>query len=238
MTTYDSILQNCLRTLDGSLFLERCRSGEITRAELEDFLVQQFHYSRHFTRYLCALLANLANESDRTELTENLFEEMGLGDDQQIPHSRIYRDMLTALALDPTKAPAFQETQDLAETMLKLCSNEDPVVGLGALCLGAEAIVPHLYTQIRAALISAGFPRDELVFFDIHIEGDDEHAETMKAIVQRELAKDPSALKRLNSAASLIVRRRVAFFDGISMRSLRLQATKVQNGGFVHALQL
>src|SRR5687767_2574663 len=139
--TYDTILQAALKTLDQSLFLERCRDGAVTRAELTDFLVQQFHYSRHFTRYLCALLANLTNEGDRASLTENLFEEMGLGEEEQIPHSKIYRDMLTNLGLDPSRVPAYKETQELSETMLKLCSNEDWIIGLGALCLGAEAIV-------------------------------------------------------------------------------------------------
>lgn len=237
--TYESILEACLQTLDQSLFLKRCRSGEITRAELDDFLVQQFHYSRHFTRYLCALLANLTNEGDRSSLTGNLFEEMGLGETEQVPHSRIYRDMLAKLGLDPALVPAHRETQDLADTMLKLCSNEDWVIGLGALCLGAEAIVPHLYTQIRAALIAAGYPREELTFFDIHIEGDDEHAETMRAIILRELAKDKSVLKRLHAAAVLIVRRRVAFFDGISMlRALGKRNPATANGGRNHAVQL
>ena len=86
-----------LDELDQTAFMSRCRSGVVSRRELEVFLVQQHHYSRHFTRYLCALLANLSNELDRLALTKNLFEEMGLGDMGDEPHVKIYRDMLFAL---------------------------------------------------------------------------------------------------------------------------------------------
>ena len=128
-TAYDAILQSALDTLEDSTFLARCQDGSITRQELRDFLVQQFHYSRHFTRYLCALLANLANEGDRASLTGNLFEEMGLGGTEQIPHSKIYRDMLANLGLDPALVPVAKETRELSETMLKLCSKETSAWG-------------------------------------------------------------------------------------------------------------
>src|SRR4051812_41215677 len=70
-----------VRDLDWSPFLMRCRAGLVTREELNSFLIQQNYYSRHFTRYLCALLSNMNNETDRLELTENLLEEIGFGDE-------------------------------------------------------------------------------------------------------------------------------------------------------------
>src|SRR5438045_2481084 len=92
-TTTDKILPEWMELLpleqiarmDATDFLTRCRARTATRTELEEYLVQQHHYSRHFTRYLCALLANIANDEDRRELTENLFDEMGLGDTGEIP---------------------------------------------------------------------------------------------------------------------------------------------------------
>ena len=127
-TTWESLLPKAaLQQLDQTAFLSRCRLGVVNKMELETFLVQQYHYARHFTRYLCALLANLSNESDRLALTENLFEEMGLGDVGDEPHAKIYRDMLTALRLDPAKHPALSETSSLVATMLRLCSAPDPI---------------------------------------------------------------------------------------------------------------
>ncbi len=118
--SYARILDDCWRSLSDSLFLRRCRDGSITKCELDEFLIQQFHYSRHFTRFLCALLANLAHEPDRQLLTENLFEEMGLGEAGDVPHSLLYRQMLHALALEPKDSQPSAETSSLVSTMLRL----------------------------------------------------------------------------------------------------------------------
>ena len=61
----------------------------------------------------------------------------------------------------------------------------------------------------------------------------------MRAIILREVSKDKTTLKRLHAAAVLIVRRRVAFFDGISrVRTLGKRDTSTINGGLTHAVQL
>jgi hypothetical protein len=72
------------------------------------------------------------------------------------PHVKIYRDMLFALDLDPEMSPAFPETIALVSTMLRLCSAPNPIVGLGALCLGAEAIC-RMHAQILNGLVARGF---------------------------------------------------------------------------------
>ncbi|MDC0713625.1 iron-containing redox enzyme family protein [Stigmatella sp. ncwal1] len=205
-----------LERLDATVFLTRCRQGMAARDVLETFLVQQYHYSRHFTRYLCALLANMTSEADRFALTENLFEEMGLGGMGEIPHSQIYRQMLDAFGLDPSTQPPLAETTALVRGMLRLCSDAEPLVGLGALCLGAEAIVPHVYQQILTGLLSAGFPERELTFFPLHIEGDDGHALTMKQIIERELAARPDKRSVLRAAAEESIETRRAFFAALA----------------------
>lgn len=202
--------------IDHTAFLTGCREGTVTRRELEVYLVQQHHYSKHFTRYLCALLVNLATDEDREALIENLFEEMGLGDLGEEPHSKIYRDMLNALQLDPKAEPALPETVALVDTMLKNCLSTNPLRGLGALCLAAEAIVPHLYSQILHGLRAHEFPEQHLRFFPLHIEGDDDHALTMKAIIDRELARNPGALSELLVGAQECMERRTAFFEAVS----------------------
>ncbi len=205
-----------LERLDETPFLSRCREGKASGAELEIFLVQQFHYSRHFTRYLCALLANMTSDADRLALTGNLFEEMGLDGLGGVPHSQIYREMLLALNLDPSQSPPFPETSALVATMFQLSSDNDPLVGLAALCLGAEAIVPHVYQQVLNGLLTAGFPESRLEFFPLHIAGDDEHALTMKRIIDRELAVAPGKLANLRRVAEQAIEARVEFFNAIT----------------------
>ena len=48
--------------------------------------------------------------------------------------------------------------------MYMLCRQTDPANGLGALCLGAEAIVPVFYADIVEGFVQAGVPRERLGF--------------------------------------------------------------------------
>lgn len=202
--------------IDQTAFLRKCRAGTVSQNEMRTFLVQHYHYARHFTRYLCALLANMNNERDRSDLCQNLFEEMGLGDLGQIPHSKIYADMLTTMGINPHDYPVFSETTELVSAMHSLCSSTDPLVGLGAICLGAEAIVPHVYRQIVTGLKSLGYQPADYDFFSIHIDGDDDHAETMRKIIGREIAEKPEKTAILTKAAQVAIQKRMQFFDAIT----------------------
>lgn len=205
-----------VQALDRTPFLARCRKGTVTSRELRSFVIQQQKYSSHFTRYLCALIANLPEDSDRLELTHNLFEEMGLGEMGSIPHSAIYRAMMKDLGIHPDEEETLPETEALIETMSAACRAEDPVVGLAALCLGAEAIVPHVYSQVVNGFESIGVPVETLRFFLIHIDGDDEHAVTLKGIIDRVLRGDPAKLARLRQTAHALLEARTRFFSAIS----------------------
>jgi pyrroloquinoline-quinone synthase len=222
---YENMRRICLEKLNSSLFLRKCRLGAISHDELKVFLAQHFHYARDFTRYLCALLANLENEMDRRVLTENLFEEMGLGDAKTVPHGQIYREMLNGLGIDPLDEPVLRETIDLRDTMLGLCREKNPLLGLGALCLGAEAVVPDFYSQLLAAMIAKGFPEEQLDYFRIHIEGDDDHAMAMGEIILAELAENPSGKGKLLASALLVIAKRIDLLDAIVSLDSRWQET-------------
>jgi pyrroloquinoline-quinone synthase len=208
--------QDMMRRLNATPFLTSCRKGTASREELGEYLLQQYHYSRHFTRYLCALLANMERDDDRGVMTENLFEEMGLSSNDGISHAWIYRNMLSVLHLDPEVTGPSPETKLLVDTMLRLAADPDPMKGLGALCLGAEAIVPELYAQILNGLIHAGFPEEDLVFFPMHIVDDDEHARTMGRIIEREIAHSPQALAALLEGGRESLESRIGFFEALA----------------------
>jgi pyrroloquinoline-quinone synthase len=213
--------------LDSTPFLTRCRKGTATRDELTTFVRQQCHYSRHFTRYLSALLGNMTEEADRRDLVQNLFEEMGLGGLGNVPHAQIYRDMMRTMGVFLDEEPALAETQALVDTMFECCRSPRPMVGLGALCLGAEAIVPHLYSTIVNGFEAIGEPREHLSFFLIHIDGDDEHARTMQRIIVRELQQRPASRVDLEYGAALAIAARVQFFTALTQKKTMTQTLAV-----------
>jgi pyrroloquinoline-quinone synthase len=212
---WDSLLKpEWLNSLRATSFLSRCRTGIVSRRELELFLKQHSHYSQNFTRYLCALISNLRDEEDRKLLTQNLFDELGLI--TGVSHAEIYRQMIATVLPSGNDVGVFPATQALIETMLECCRNSRPMVGLGALCLGAEAIVPEVYSTIMNGFDAVREPRENLDFFTIHISDDDEHARTMRNIILRELENNPRSRHDLEYGAARAFDARVEFFEAIS----------------------
>lgn len=196
-------------------FLTHCQNGQISREELAIFIQQHQLYSSCFTRYLAALLANIENDEHRLALTHNLFDEMGLGDAGNLSHTKLYRNMMESMGLAPCTNP-LPSTQRLVDTMFECCKSSNYMVALGALCLGAEGIVPFLYQRIVDGFLAIGEPLDKLQFFTLHIECDDGHAETMNEIIARQLEQRPSALLDLHYGAEKMIQARIAFFEGIT----------------------
>jgi thiaminase len=201
-------------------FLAGCADGTVTLDELRSFLVQHGKYSRYFTRYLCALISQLDEGDDVLRLAENLTEELGCGTDAKMrtPHSRIYADMLKDFDIDLDAHSVNPETQNLIDTMFMLCRQPRGTAGLGAMCLGAEGLVPAVYARIVEGFRRRGVDRGRLEFFSIHIECDDDHAATMYEILARQAEKSPSCRITALNAGDMAVSARLRFFDALTKR--------------------
>jgi pyrroloquinoline quinone (PQQ) biosynthesis protein C len=210
------IKQDWLEELTNTQFITRCRTGQISREELNTFVEQHQIYSRGFTRYLGALLANIENDEFRLVLTRNLFDEMGFGDAGNMPHSKLYRKMMESLGLIPEQTP-LPSTQLLIDTMFECCQSPSYMVGLGALCLGAEELVPYMYQPIVDGFLALGESLKKLEFFTLHIECDEGHADAMYAIIDQKLQENPESLLDLNYGAEKLIQARIRFFEGLSV---------------------
>ena len=198
-------------------FLAGCADGTVTLDQLRAFLVQHGKYARFFTRYLCALISQLDEGDDVLRLAENLTEELGFGPDADVrtPHARIYADMLKDFGIDLAAYPINPETQNLIDTMFMLCRQPRGTAGLGAMCLGAEGLVPALYGRIMEGFRHCGVDAKRLEFFAIHIECDDDHAATMYEILARQTEASPSCRITALNAGDIAVNARLRFFDAL-----------------------
>lgn len=212
----DSTKDNLVHRIRAHSFVERCRNGEVDLEELKVFLVQQGLYSSYFTRYLCALMSNLPSNHEVLELAENLFEELGLdAGNKSTPHHLIYRDMLQRFGLSIDEAEPTPGTLALIDTMLWHCKNPNPAFGLGALCLGAEALVPPLYSDILSGFEACGVTEEAVDFFRIHVECDDGHAETIRDIMVDIAQDDDEQIEIMLRAGQTLVDSRLNFFSEI-----------------------
>lgn len=209
---HPAIKQVWLDQLGATRFLANCHRGNVSRDQLQLFVKQQQLYSRHFTRYLAALLSNLEDDNDCLELAKNLFDEMGFGDAGSLPHSVLYQDMMTRMGIASDNMP-LPATQRLIDTLFQCCRTPNYLIGLGALCLGTEAIVPFVYSSIVNGFLSIGEPLENLEFFTLHIHCDDDHSETMLKMIDKELARNPKAEVDLTEGAEKIIQARIDFFN-------------------------
>jgi pyrroloquinoline-quinone synthase len=196
-------------------FLHRCREGAVTLDELKLFLVQQGIYSGYFTRYLCALMANLPSSGHVLRLANNLCEELGLTAESTTPHSTVYRSMLGHFNLTLDGVRPLLGTRRLIDTMFDHCRDPNVARGLGALCLGAEALVPTVYSDIIAGFEACGARPATLEFFYVHVECDHGHSDTMWDIMLELARRDPDQVGLMLSAGNAMVDARLDFFNSI-----------------------
>jgi pyrroloquinoline-quinone synthase len=196
-------------------FLHRCRERDVSLDELKIFLVQQGLYSSYFTRYLCAMMANLPKNEYVLRVASNLCEELGLTDDSVTPHSVMYKNMLDHFGVTREGAQPLPGTQRLIDTMFDHCRAPKPARGLGALCLGAEMLVPTLYGSIIKGFQGCGVPDSAIEFFRLHVECDDGHADIMWDIMMEIAERDPDQAVLMANAGEALVDARLAFFTSI-----------------------
>jgi hypothetical protein len=158
----------------------------------------------------------LEDGGDVLHLAENLAEELGIGKGDEAPHSRLYAQMLANFGIDLDEHAAHPETQNLIDTMFMLCRQPGGISGLGALCLGAEAIVPATYARIIDGFRGCGVAVDQLGFFTIHIDCDDGHADTMFEIMARNTANSMAKQISAIQAGEIAINARLRVFDTIS----------------------
>ncbi len=194
--------------------LKACELGHLSKEDFKIFFEQYYLYSKNFTRYLCALMANLEDDYHRSCLSENIWEEGG-GEDLEKRHSEIFRKFLVnGLDVNINDIVFKDFSKQFMKGYLDFCMTQGQTEGVAFLSLGTEAIVSRLYTILLKGLKSAGIDDHHLLFFNLHVECDDEHAETLEEVLMSfSEVKDFEAkcLAGVNAALDM----RNQFFDNI-----------------------
>jgi len=160
--------------------LKSCLKGDLSIEDYRFIFSQYYYYSKNFTKLLSACMLNCDNDYYRSMLSSNLWEEGG-GKEIEKRHSELFRRFLKdslQIKIGDIKFEVY--TKYFFDQYLNLCLNQGPIVSTAALSFGTEGIISDLYTIFYQGLKSIGFKDDQLIFFNLHIECDDDHAETLK----------------------------------------------------------
>jgi len=190
----------------------------LSKGEVVHFASQMYLFSREFSRFLGATLAACSVESARVVIAENLWEEMGEGK-ADMTHPALFRRFTRALGLSDQMleaTPPTLQTRELVDVYLSLPERYGYLGALAGLCFGSEGLVSILYSQILGALErSTDLPASALLFFKVHIECDDGHADALEQILATQL-KSPAEMAVAEDAVVACLNARAAFFDGCS----------------------
>ena len=203
---------------------------------LADFSRHYYGYSSHFPRYLTALISRLEKPEHRATLLENLTEEAGHYEEEElstleemgverewivnIPHPILFQRFRAALGMgDDRGAKEHVEVVSWREMFLNVLTHGSPAEALGALGMGTENIVSHIYTSFIAALESLGtiHPRDA-VFFPLHTAVDDHHQAALQNIAV-DLAVHPAARVDMKRGMHKALVLRASFWSWLQERA-------------------
>ncbi len=167
---------------DSRLF-HACREGVLSKQDLQFIFGQYYLYSKNFTRYLSAAMANCEDDLYRSRLTANLWEEGGEKDIEK-RHAQIFRRFLRdGLDIEIDKIDYLDCTRNFVGEFLRFCLQSHPMASSAFLSLGTEGIVSRMYAVFVEGLTKAGIQERHLEFFRIHIGCDDDHAATLEKMM-------------------------------------------------------
>jgi pyrroloquinoline-quinone synthase len=215
MQSFSALTQN--HPLWNHEFLVRCRTGQLTLPEVQILAVQMYKFSKEFNRILASILSRCPDESAQLVIMDNLFDEMGQGDLNQA-HPELFRRFTREIGIADDAlaiAPTAPETLNMIATYLDIPHQYGYLAALGAVCFASEGIVSSLYSQIYRGIVGAApFPKESLIFFEVHIHVDDSHAANLAQLIEPRVTTQEQAAE-VNRAILQAMDARVQFFDGI-----------------------
>lgn len=169
---------------------------------LADFARHYHGYSAHFPRYLTTVISRLEDPEHRRALLENLTEESGTYEDDElatlasigiprewidgVPHPALFRRFRRAMGV-ADGGPEADQLVCWRELFLATLGAGSPAAAIGAIGLGTEKIVSTMYLSFVKALDRLvadghGITARDTVFFPLHTAVDDHHQATLEEI--------------------------------------------------------
>ncbi len=209
-------------------FFKGCKLGWFSKEDFKYIFSQYYLYSKNFTRYIAFLMANCESDYYRALLSENIWQEGG-GSNVDKRHAEIFRVFLKkTLEIENLDEIKFDTcTKYFVDQYLYNSASADNLKSTTFLSLGTESIVSKMYSLILEGLLKAGIKEEELEFFKVHLDCDDEHAETIENMMlsySNRVDWFETCLESMNIALDL----RKDFFNDLvnNLEKIRLKETR------------
>lgn len=190
---------------------------------LRDFIFQYSFYSRKFDAYNDAVLSTLSENPHRQVLIENIRDEQGTGERgfRGLPHREMYGRFAARVGVDDFYRKTHQPlvtAKIWSDLFLQKCASSIPGVGLAAISIGTEHIVPTVYKRILQLISISSFSDiEETYFFVLHSECDVSHSQKMVQILY-DICRDKDCREAVRFGALSALNLRSSFFDVMNVR--------------------
>ena len=205
---------------------------------LHDFAHQYGFYSAWFPRYLTSVIASLEDPIHRKHLLDNLAEESGFLHEEDmsaireqgiqdewvvgIPHPLLFKRFQHAMGVNPESNPCI-EVEIWRESFFILVKHGTTAEAIGAIGLGTESVVKHIYKHIIESLRNhSKLTLEEYVFFPLHTEVDDEHGLILLDIAKQFAEQDNQLKNELRKGMLKALNLRATFWDDMHARALKI----------------
>ena len=165
-------------TFDSRPFIQDFAQGKVPKENLARFAASYCFQVDNFKRFVAQVYANAEPRDVRELMLENLLEEHGEGDPSR-DHTALVAKFGRALGADIEDIYAVEpipEGRQWIERILKVCRDEPFVVGLAAISFGIEFRTQTMAFLGQIYRDQYGLSEDDLEFFFMHLEADEEHA--------------------------------------------------------------
>ena len=204
------------------LLLNRLATAPFSKQDYRVFAENHIPLVGVFTTYLEVLLLRAPDSEARLWLSKVLIDEYGEGSDGQ-DHATMYGHFLTAAGGSPTASrrrsvpgPAYR----FVTTHQALVRDQPFLVGLGAVGPGHEWAIPKMFDAVIPGLRRARFSEDEIAYFTLHVEQDDDHGAWLEEALAG-YAHSRQAQEQIHFGAMRSLDARKEFWDGVQRAIVR-----------------
>jgi pyrroloquinoline quinone (PQQ) biosynthesis protein C len=227
------------------LFLNRLATTPFSREDYRVFGENHYPLVCAFTSYLERLLVRAPDSEAKLWLAKVLVDEYGEGSRGE-DHATLYGHFLRAAGSDLPNGVDFrlpEPARRFISIHRRLVADEPFLVGLGAVGPGHEWAIPKMFEAVIPGLARAGFSPDEMNYFTLHVDQDEDHGRWLEEALAR-YACSAEAEAQIRRGALLSLDARSAFWTGVQQavvkfrqpRSARLDGKEPR--GVVHELLL
>lgn len=195
-------------------------AGELSREQLGRWAIQHFYYIDAVPQQFGHLFCRYPDLDARQHLLENLLGEEN-PEKPEARHPTLLLDFAEACGVSREDALKADErglilpsTRAMRAWIWELTNVRHLAEASAGIMVALEGQLPTLYPKYVDAMNKMGFTREQLEFFWVHIEGDEEHADIGLQLTHR-YATTPELQEKAIAAVHASTQMRWQLLDGI-----------------------